>query len=939
MVLTASIDLLSNPLSTAQVPCIINGKPYTTSRTYARNDPHTGKHLFDVTAATEHDARAAIESAKAAFPAWKATSPIERRKIFQNAVRIIEQRKDDIIKLATHETTHSIAWTRVDIMLTIAALEELASAITQLMAEIVRPAPGQEGYIFREPFGVVLGIAPWNAALTLGFRSVSNAIIGGNTAIMKSSEHSPRVHNAVAQIFSEAGLPAGVLNVVHVDPRDAPKVVESMVAHPAIAEMCGRYLKPSVMELGGSAPFIVLEDADIEHAANNAIHASFLHSGQICMSANVLLLHESIANEFLTAMKNHVLKAGQSPDSTYRGLFTSQSADRVRSLISDALAQGASLVTGSSGLGNIIQPTILDNTPESARIVTEEIFGPAVCVIRFKDEEDAVRIANDREFGLSAAVFSKDLTRAFAIARRIESGAVHINDSTIHDCPTLPHGGWKKSGWGRFNGLEGIKEFTQIKVITVNELHKFPDRYIAAGLISSLVVLLWWGLNRKKAALPLPPSPKSDPLIGHLRFLPSVEEHVAYKKWGDELQSDVISLNMMGQIIIVLNSTEAANEILVRRAAIYSDRPQLQMVRNENLTGWGNSTAFLPYGERWRRQRRMSHEVLQKKASEEFWPTVTRQSRRALQRLMNHPKGYEEAFKHMAACTILSSTYGYEVSSSGEELLKIVEAANHGLCQSALAGNFFVNVVPWLRYVPSWLPGAGWKRQAHKWREEKDKMLHLPFNWTREQMAAGTAAPSMLRNLLSDLASQKDSLNAEEEEDRIRWTTGTMFSAGSDTTVAVLLVFVLAMTLHPEVQRKAQMELDTVLGKNRLPELGDRAQLPYIDCIIKEVCRWRSVAPLAIPHKCIKDDYYKGYRIPQGAMVIGNVWAMSNDPEVYIQPEVFNPDRFSDPLLSSAPLFGFEAAPGFIWLRRFFLAQLVQCSRHSIFGPQSSGSV
>ncbi|CAE6466203.1 unnamed protein product [Rhizoctonia solani] len=462
MVVTASIDVLSNPRSTGQLPCIINGKPYSTSKTYARNDPHT---------------------------AWKATSPIERRKIFQNAVRIIEQRREDIVKLATYETTNTIAWSHVDIMLTLAALEELASAITQLTAEIVRPAPGQEGYIFREPFGVVLGIAPWNAALTLGFRAVSNAIIGGNTAILKTSEHSPRIHNAVAQIFSEAGLPAGVLNVVHVDPADAPKVVESMVAHPAIrkvnftgstpvgakiAEMCGRHLKPSVMELGGAAPFIVLEDADIEHAVNNAIHAAFFHSGQICMSANVLLLHDSVADKFLASMKSHALKAGSTPESSYRGLFTSLSADRVRALIDDALSKGASRVIGSSGSGNIIQPTILDNTPESARIVTEEIFGPAVCVIRFKDEEDAIRIANDREFGLSAAVFSKDLGRAFAIARRIESGAVHINDSTIHDYPTLPHGGWKKSGWGRFNGLEGIKEFTQVKVITVNEPHKFP---------------------------------------------------------------------------------------------------------------------------------------------------------------------------------------------------------------------------------------------------------------------------------------------------------------------------------------------------------------------------------------------------------------------------------------------------------------------------------
>ncbi|CAE6488740.1 unnamed protein product [Rhizoctonia solani] len=370
------------------------------------------------------------------------------------------------------------------------------------------------------------------------------------------------------------------------------------------------------------------------------------------------------------------------------------------------------------------------------------------------------------------------------------------------------------------------------------------EHYPAVCLTSISGFALWWLLKkRKEGALPLPPSPKSDPLIGHLRFLPSVDEHIAYKKWGDELQSDIISLNMMGQVIIVLNSAEAANELLVRRAAIYSDRPQLPMVRDESL---------------------------------------------------------------MAACTILSTAYGYETTASKDELVEIVETANKGLCQAALPGNFFVNVVPWLRCVPSWLPGAGWKRQAHKWRAEKDKMLYKPFNWTREQMAAGTAAPSMLKNLLSNLASQdQEILDGAEEEDRIRWTTGTMFSAGSDTSVAVLLVFVLAMTLHPEAQRKAQLELDSVLTEHRLPELTDRPHLPYVNRLIKEVLRWRTVAPLAIPHKCTEDDHYKGYHIPKGAMVIGNVWAMSNDSKTYSEPGVFNPDRFLDPLVPDAPLFGF----------------------------------
>ncbi|KAG8710428.1 hypothetical protein FRC09_000145 [Ceratobasidium sp. 395] len=468
------VDVLSNPLSSDLLPCFIAGEARASSRTYPRLGPHTGRHLFDVSAADESIVQEAIKSAQAAFPAWSATSPVERRKIFQSATKIIEERQEQIVKLGLHETTNSELWANIDIMLTIAALDELAAAITQLKAEVVQPAPGQEGYIFR----VVLGIAPWNAALTLACRAISNPIMAGNTAILKTSEHSPRLHMAVAQIFAEAGLPDGVLNVVHVDPEQAPKLTEMMIAHPAIrkvnftgstlvgskiAEVSGRHLKPVVMELGGAAPFIVLEDADVEHAVNNAVHGSFLHS-----------------DEFISTMKQYNLSASATPSSPYRGLFTSQSADRVRGLIGEAVTQGAVISipssdnTPDSPAANVVQPTLLDKVPESAKIISEEIFGPAVAIVRFTDEAEAVRIANARDYGLSAAVFSKDIARAFRIARQIEAGAVHINGSTIHDYPTLPHGGWKKSGWGRFNGLEGIKEFTQTKVITVNELHKYP---------------------------------------------------------------------------------------------------------------------------------------------------------------------------------------------------------------------------------------------------------------------------------------------------------------------------------------------------------------------------------------------------------------------------------------------------------------------------------
>ncbi|KAB5588348.1 O-methylsterigmatocystin oxidoreductase [Ceratobasidium theobromae] len=440
------------------------------------------------------------------------------------------------------------------------------------------------------------------------------------------------------------------------------------------------------------------------------------------------------------------------------------------------------------------------------------------------------------------------------------------------------------------------------------------DTYLLGLLIVALGAVSLSRLSkRRKSPWRLPPSPKSDPLFGHIRFLPSVDEHIVYKQWSDELKSDIISLNMMGQIIIVLNSAEVANELLVKRSAIYADRPQMAMVRSERLTGWGNNTAFLSHGERWRQQRKMSHEVLHRKSTEELWPVIVKQSRLALQRLLDHPTECLAEFKRMAASSILSSAYGYEVTSADDDFLEIVEAANQGLISTALAGNFFVNVIPWLEYIPTWFPGAEWKRLANKWRTDKDKMLHTPFNWTKSQMTAGTAPPSMLKNLLTSLANKDiDLASLLKEEDHIRWTTGTMFSAGSDTSVAVLMVFVLAMTMHPEVQAKAQREIDAVLGGNRLPGMEDKISLPFTQCLIKEVLRWRQIVPLAIPHKCTQDNNYKGYHIPEGSMIIANSWAMSNDPRVYPRPGDFNPDRFLDSSVPEAPTFGYgrRGCPG-----------------------------
>ncbi|CAE6444816.1 unnamed protein product [Rhizoctonia solani] len=385
-----------------------------------------------------------------------------------------------------------------------------------------------------------------------------------------------------------------------------------------------------------------------------------------------------------------------------------------------------------------------------------------------------------------------------------------------------------------------------------------------------------------------------------------VDEPRAYRDWGLELGSDIISITIPGQTIIVLNSQAAVDELLNKRSSIYSDRPHIPMVSSDNLVGWGNNTGMAHYGERWRNQRKMTHEVLHKTASEERRPLVERQSRLALQRILKNPEGFSQEIRRMAGSTLLMAVYGYEVTSANDSLVKVVEDAVEGFSQAVIVSNYFVNTAPWLQYIPEWFPGASWKAKANAWRHQKDLMLHVPYEWTKKQMAAGTAVPSMLSFWLTRYVYQESPLRLAEMEDRVRWAAGTIFSAGTDTSVVSTRVFIMAMAMHPEVQAKAQAELDAVIG-TRLPEMADRESLPYIWRIVREVFRWRMVLPLALPHACIQDDTYKGYHIPKGAIM-----AISNNPDVYSDPDHFDHDRFLDPSVADAPAFGYgrRSCPG-----------------------------
>jgi benzaldehyde dehydrogenase (NAD) len=320
----------------------------------------------------------------------------------------------------------------------------------------------------------------------LGVRAIATPLACGNTVVLKASETCPRTHYLIGEAMREAGLPAGVLNVITNAPEDAVEVVNALIDHPAVrrinftgstrvgrivAERAARQLKPALLELGGKAPLLVLKDADLDEAVNAAAFGAFFNQGQICMSTERIIVEESVADAFVSkfAAKARKLVAGDPmAGTTPLGAVVSQAAvDCVRGLIEDAVAKGAVVAAGGPSDKLLMDATVIDKVASDMNLYSDESFGPVVAVIRAKDVDDAVRLANDTQYGLSAAVFSTNVAIAVATAQRIQSGICHINGPTVHDEAQMPFGGTKASGYGRFGGKAGIAEFTDLRWITI----------------------------------------------------------------------------------------------------------------------------------------------------------------------------------------------------------------------------------------------------------------------------------------------------------------------------------------------------------------------------------------------------------------------------------------------------------------------------------------
>ncbi|SPJ32164.1 aldehyde dehydrogenase [Kushneria phyllosphaerae] len=462
-------------------------RPARRQATFERRNPLDDTVVTRAAAATLDDAVAAVEAAQNAFKRWSQTGPGERRMKLLAAADRMEARQDEFIERMVNETGATPGWAGFNVMVAAGMLREAASLTTQVGGDVIPSnVPDNLAMGMRVPCGVVLGIAPWNAPIILATRAIATPLACGNTVILKASEQCPATHHLIGEVLVEAGLNDGIVNVITNAPDQAAEVVNALIDHPCVrrinftgsthvgrmvGERAARNLKPALLELGGKAPMLVLEDADLDAAVEAAAFGAFFNQGQICMSTERLVVVEAIADAFAEKLARKVagLRAGDPRDANNAlgTLINRASGDKLNALLDDAEGKGARRLTGGRAEGVIMQPTLVDGVTDTMRLYREESFGPVVALIRVADEAEAIRVANDSEYGLSAAVFGRDTARAMRVAGQIESGICHINSSTVHDEPQMPFGGVKDSGYGRFGGRAGIESFTDLRWMTV----------------------------------------------------------------------------------------------------------------------------------------------------------------------------------------------------------------------------------------------------------------------------------------------------------------------------------------------------------------------------------------------------------------------------------------------------------------------------------------
>ncbi|KAL2369904.1 NAD-dependent aldehyde dehydrogenase [Blastomyces gilchristii SLH14081] len=472
-------------MALSTIPLLLDNQPVITADSFDVISPNTGAVVYKCSSTSVAHAVRAVDSANAAFKSWAKVKPSARRDIFLKVIEIYERRKEELIGYAQEETGSSRMFAEFNWGLGHNLLKDVTGRTLSTAGTVpVMRDEGQSGIVYKEPYGVILSIAPWNAMFVLGLRSIVLPLAAGNTVVLKASELSPKCFWALGDIFREAQLPPGCLNVLYHRPASAAEITTALIAHPAIrkinftgstqvgriiASTAGKYIKPVLLELGGKASTIVLDDADLKKAATGCVMGSFLHGGQICMSTERIIVQRSVIDEFRNHLRETMATSNSNPPPV---LVSAAPVIKNRNLVSNAVSKGGNILVGDNTSteetpnNTRMHPIILEGITPDMDIYHTESFGPTVSLYVVDTEQEAIQLANDTEYGLSAAVYTENLGRGLRVAKQLESGAVHINSMTVHDEPGLPHGGVKCSGFGRFGGPAALDEFLTTKSVT-----------------------------------------------------------------------------------------------------------------------------------------------------------------------------------------------------------------------------------------------------------------------------------------------------------------------------------------------------------------------------------------------------------------------------------------------------------------------------------------
>ncbi|UGY92241.1 aldehyde dehydrogenase family protein [Streptomyces gobiensis] len=448
-------------------------------------NPYNGEKLCSITVATRDEVDQAYRAAERHQPAWAATNPYTRRLVFERAIRLIEDREQELTEAIIAELGGTRLKAAFELHLAKEFLRESMQLALRAKGQIVpSPVDGKENRVYRLPVGVVGVISPFNFPFLLSLKSVAPALALGNAVVLKPHQNTPICGGSlVARILEDAGLPKGLLNVVITD---IAEIGDALLEHPVpkvisftgsdtvgrhVATVAASHFKHAVLELGGNSALIVLDDADVDYAVDAAVFSRFVHQGQVCMAANRVIVDRSVEKEFTEKFvaKIKTLKVGdpQDPQTHIGPLINSSQADRVTSVVQQSIDAGATVLLRGETNGSLVSPTVLTDLPADAPALRTEIFGPVALIIPVDGEDEAVRVANDTPYGLSGAVHTADVDRGVAVAHRIETGMIHINDSTVADEPIVPFGGEKQSGLGRLNGEHFVESFTTTKWIAI----------------------------------------------------------------------------------------------------------------------------------------------------------------------------------------------------------------------------------------------------------------------------------------------------------------------------------------------------------------------------------------------------------------------------------------------------------------------------------------